>query len=430
MANPDMANPDLTDLDLFADGFPHEVFGRLRRVAPVWWHAPTTHTPDGTGFWVVSTHVDAVAVMNDPETYSSERAPGHSGGGTLIEDLPYGSASGVLLNMMDDPRHRSIRRLVTPAFSPKELGKLEGSLRRLTGELLDAVSESGEFDFLREVAAELPMQATASLMGVPLEDRHDLVAWSNATLDHSGRELGETTDRALEAAAAMAGYGGELMRTKRHERVSDILGMVAHGRVQNGEDGDEPVSELEQLMFFNLLSIAGSETTRNAMALGVAALAENPDQYALLRAKRRDPDFTTTATEEILRWTSTTVYNRRTATRSATLNGCRIGAGDKVTVLWASANRDESVFEQPFRFDLERRPNPHLAFGHRGHFCLGAGLARLEIRILLEEMASRFSGVQLAGPVERFRTNKHAGVKRMPVELRRADTQDDTPDVM
>ena len=412
---------DLTDLDLFADGFPHEVFTRLRSEFPVWWHPPTRHTPDGTGFWVVSGHAGAIAVTSDPEAFSSERSPGHEGGGTLIEDLPYGSASGVLLNMMDDPRHKAIRRLVTPAFSPRELSKLEAGLRELTASTLEEASKDGPFDFLVDVAAELPMRATASLMGVPLEDRHKLVGWANATLDHSGRELGETTDVAMEAAASMFAYGTDLMALKRSEPSADILGMVAHGRIESDQGTTEPVSEMEQLMFFNLLSIAGSETTRNTMALGAAALAENPEQWRMLREQvADDPRSATIATEEILRWTSTTLYNRRSATRAVELEGCQIAAGDKVTVWWTSANRDESVFSEPFSFDLLRDPNPHLAFGYRGHFCLGASLARLEIRILLEELATRFGSIELAGPIERFRTNKHAGVRRMPIVLRRS----------
>jgi cytochrome P450 len=410
---------DLTDLDLFADGFPHGVFTRLRSESPVWWHAPTVHTPDGVGFWVVSSHAGAVAVTSDPETFSSERAPGHEAGGTLIEDLPYGTASGVLLNMMDDPRHKAIRRFVTPAFSPRELSKLEPGLRQLTAATLEEASKVAPFDFLVEVAAELPMRATASLMGVPLEDRHKLVGWANATLDHSGRELGQTTALAMEAGASMFAYGSDLMALKRAEPSTDILGMVAHGSIETPDGGYEPVSEMEQLMFFNLLSIAGSETTRNTMALGAAALAEHPEQWQVLRDRiGQDPAISTTATEEILRWTSTTLYNRRTATQSTKLGGQQIESGDKVTIWWTSANRDESVFIEPFSFDLTREPNPHLAFGYRGHFCLGAALARLEIRILLEELATRFESIELAGPIERFRTNKHAGVRRMPVVLR------------
>ena len=259
------------------------------------------------------------------------------------------------------------------------------------------------------------MHATASLMGVPLEDRHDLMEWSNATLDHSGRELGEQSDPAIEAAAAMAAYGSELMGAKRTTECRDVLGMIAHGRVEGPDGSGEPLSEMEQLMFFSLLSFAGSETTRNAIALGVAALAEHPEQMDLLR---EDPSIAASATEEILRWSSPTLYNRRTATRDAELCGQHIGAGDKVTVWWASANRDESVFLDPFRFDVSRNPNPHLAFGYRGHFCLGAALARIEIRVLLEELVGRFAEIRLDGAIERFRTNKHAGVRRMPVIMR------------
>ena len=415
---------DLTDLDLFADGFPHDIFTELRSVGPVFWHQPTTHTPGGEGFWVVSRYADAVAVMSDPGTFSSERAPGAEGGGTLIEDLPYGSAAGVLLNMMDDPRHRAIRRLVTPAFSPRELARLEPDLRSRAGAILEAAGAKGQCDFLREVAAELPMQATASLMGVPLADRHDLMSWSNATLDHSGRELGQSSDVALEAAIAMAAYGGELMRSKREEKSDDVLGMVAHGLVDTDDGSSEPVSEQEQLMFFSLLSTAGSETTRNTIALGVAALVEHPDEMNLLwEEPGLEPDLAASATEEILRWTSTTLYNRRTATCDTELDGMRIAAGDKVTVWWASANRDESVFPDPFRFHLRRDPNPHLAFGYRGHFCLGAALARLEIRVVLEELVARFEDISLTGPIERFRTNKHAGVRSMPVAMRARSRQ-------
>ena len=413
--DPDLTELDLTDLDLFADGFPDEVFTMLRRDAPVWWHRPTPHTPGGVGFWVVSRHADAISVMSDPEIFSSERAPGCEGGGTLIEDLPYGSAAGVLFNMMDDPRHKQIRHLVTPAFSPWELAALEPELRALSGALLDVAGAKDRCDFLREVAAELPMQATASLMGVPLADRHDLMAWSNATLDHSGRELGESSDLAMEAASAMAAYGSDLMRTKRATESRDVLGMVAHGRVEASDGTDEPLSEMEQLMFFSLLSFAGSETTRNAIVLGAAALADHPEQFDMLKA---DPSIAPSATEEILRWSSPTLYNRRTATCETELAGHRIGTGDKITVWWASVNRDESVFSEPFRFDVQRDPNPHLAFGYRGHFCLGAALARLEIRIMFEEMADRFDGISLAGRIERFRTNKHAGVRSMPAALR------------
>ena len=403
---------DLTDLAGFADGFPDDVFTRLRRQSPVWWHEPTSHTPDGVGFWVVSRHADMMAVVSDAETFSSERAPDAAGGGTLIEDLPYGFAAGVLLNMMDDPRHHRIRRLVTPAVAPRALGILEGELRARTAAILDAVAARGRCDFLVEVAMELPLQAIAMLMGVPDEDRHDLMSWTNATLTYDDRELGARSARSEQAATAMAAYGTDLIERKRVEGGDDIVATMALATVEDDDGRSAPLSDLELLMFFNLLIAAGSETTRNAIALGVAALIEHPGQWDLLR---RDPSVFPTAVEEILRWSSPTLYNRRTATGDAEVGNQKIPAGDKVTLWWASANRDEAVFDDPFRFDVRRAPNPHLAFGYRSHFCLGANLARLEIRIMLEELLARFDRLSFAGPIERFPPNKHAGVKHMPV---------------
>lgn len=405
---------DLTDLALFADGFPHDAFRCLRRAAPVWWHRPTAHTPDGTGFWVLSRHAHVLAAVSDAPTFSSERAPGHDGGGTLIQDLPYGFAAGVLLNMTDDPRHRRVRALVTPGLSPRALGRMAEDLRARTVALLDAALDAGECDFLTTVALELPLQATLQLLGVPSEDRHQLVAWTGATLAYEGRELGEETEETRRAAAAMAAYAEQLVAEKRRRPGDDVLSALLAAEVA-GEDGRaEPLSPLELSMAFSLLVAAGSETTRNAIALGVAALAEHPHQLAALRADR---SLVGSATEEILRWSSPTLYNRRTATSDTSVGGVPIRAGDKVTLWWASANVDEDVFPDPFRFDVRRDPNPHLAFGYRSHFCVGAGLARLEIRILLEELLDRVASVELTGPIGRVRTNKHAGVARMPVRL-------------
>ncbi|HXP32982.1 MAG TPA: cytochrome P450 [Acidimicrobiales bacterium] len=410
----DVQDIDLTDLGLFAEGFPHEAFTALRRQAPVWWHAPTSHTPDGSGFWVVSRHADVQAIGSDAQTFSSERAPDMPGGGTLIEDLPYGFAAGVLLNMMDDPRHHRIRRLVTPAVAPRALALLEGELRARTAAILDAVARRGRCDFLVDVAVELPLQAIAMLMGIPDEDRYDLMAWTNATLTYDDRELGTRSAGSEHAAAAMATYGNALIERKRSEGGDDIVAIVARACVEDESGVAAPLSDLELLMFFNLLIAAGSETTRNAIALGMAALIEHPEQWDLLR---RDPSVLAGAVEEILRWSSPTLYNRRTATCDVEVAGQKVAAGDKVTLWWASANRDEAVFADPFTFDVRRRPNPHLAFGYRSHFCLGASLARLEIRIMLEELLARFDRLTLDAPVERFRTNKHAGVKHMFVTL-------------
>ncbi len=407
---------DLTDLDRFAEGFPHDDFARLRREAPVWWHEPTEHTPDGVGFWVLSRHAEVLAAASDADTFSSERAPGCPGGGTIIEDLPYGLASGVLLNMTDDPRHLRLRRLCTPALAPRVLAELEPDLRARTAAILDSVSEAGACDFLSDVSVELPIQATCQLLGVPEADRHDLVRWTNATLTYEGRELGERSGEAELASASMVAYGADLIARKRREPAEDLLTRMVQAELPSEGGAATALSDQELHMFFSLMVAAGSETTRNAIALGVAALIEHPDERRLLES---DPGLIPSATEEILRWTSPTLYNRRTATRDARLGAERIDAGDKVTLWWTSADFDEEVFEDPFRFDVRRSPNPHVAFGYKTHFCLGAALARMEIRIMLQEVLARFEDLELAGPLRRARTNKHAGVCSMPVTFRR-----------
>ena len=404
-----MVDVDLTDLDRFAHGFPHDVFTHLRREAPVWFHPPTAHTPGGEGFWVVSRHADVLAVAADARTYSSERGGTREGGGTLIEDLPSGFATGVLLNMMDDPRHQKLRRLATGTVSPRALAALEEELRARTAAIVDAAVARGRCDFLLDVAAELPLQAVTRLLGVPQEDRHRLFAWANATLDYDGRDLGESDERTRASQASMFEYGSWLIGEKRRTPGDDMLSAVVHGTID-----DAPPTELEALMFFNLLIAAGSETTRNSLAIGLLALIEHPETWDDLRA---EPAVMSTAVEEILRWASSTAYNRRTATRDAMLGEQAIAAGDKVTLWWSSANRDEAVFPAPFRFDVRRQPNRHLAFGHGSHFCLGAILARLEIRLVLEALLARVERCAVAGPIEWTRSNKHTGVRHMPVTL-------------
>ena len=404
-----MVDLDLTDLDRFAHGFPHDVFTRLRHEAPVWFHPPTAHTPGGEGFWVIARYADVLAVATDARTYSSERGGTREGGGTLIEDLPAGFATGVLLNMMDDPRHQKLRRLATSTVSPRALAVLEDELRARTAAIVDAAVARGRCDFLLDVAAELPLQAVARLLGVPQEDRHRLFAWANATLDYDGRDLGELDERTRAAQASMFEYGSWLIGEKRRSPGDDMLSAVLHGTID-----DAPPTELESLMFFNLLIAAGSETTRNSLAVGLLALIEHGAAWDALRD---DSSVMPTAVEEILRWASSTAYNRRTATRDATLGDQTIAAGDKVTLWWSSANRDEAVFPEPFRFDVRRQPNRHLAFGHGNHFCLGAILARLEIRLVLEALLARVERCALAGPVEWTRSNKHTGIRHMPVTL-------------
>ena len=400
---------DLTDLDAFADGFPHDVFARHRREAPVFWHEPTEHTPDGEGFWSVATYAEALEVIRDPVTFSSERGGSRQHGGTMLQDMP---VAGVMLNMMDDPRHNRIRRLVSGGLTPRTLRRLEDDLRRRSVVLLEAAGDEGEVDFLEAVAAELPMQAICILLGVPEEDRHLLFECVEHIFD-----IRRDRDPAAMGAAMqrMSAYGKDLVAAKRAAApADDMLSIVVHASLEDEEPPQLTDGELDG--FFTLLFAAGADTTRNAIAGGLLALVERPEQLAALRA---EPSLLPTAIEEILRWTTPSPSKRRTATVDTEFAGHRIRAGDKVLYWEASANRDEAVFRDGMVFDIHREPNPHLAFGHGVHFCLGAGLARLEMRVLFEQVLPRFGSIELAGPVEWTRSNRHTGLRHLPLRLAR-----------
>lgn len=401
---------DLADLDRFTTGFPYDVFDVLRREDPVWFHPPTAHTPGGEGFWVLSRHADIVAAAADAQTFSSETGGDREGGGTTLEDMPMGFAVGALLNMMDEPRHAQFRRLLTPSTTPRALRRIEDDLRRRAMDIVDAAVAKVDCDFLIDVAAELPLQAVAELAGVPQADRHELMNWANVTLDYEEREVGEQSQRVAQAQARMFEYGTNLLERKRSAPpTGDLLSIVTHALI----DG-EPLSEAEQRLFLSLIIAAGSETTRNTIALGMSAFSERPDLWERLR---EDRTLLPSAVEEMLRWASSTPYNRRTATRDVEMHGEIIRAGDKVTMWWASANRDDAVFAEPYTFDLSRNPNPHLAFGRGSHFCLGASLARMEMRVMFDVLLDRVGALTPTGPMEYVRSNKHTGVRHMPVTI-------------
>jgi cytochrome P450 len=412
-----LADIDLTDLDRFTAGFPHDVFVRLRRDAPVFWHRPTEHTPGDEGFWVVSRYDDVLAVATDAATFSSDgSAVRPTGGGTLIDDLPGGFAAGVLLNMQDDPRHQRIRQLVTPSVAPRALAAMEAELRGRAEQIVDDVSARGDTcDLLVEIAAELPLQAIALLLGVPQADRHQLFAWAETNLDFEEDDPAEHARRAAEASAAMFDYAARLISTKRAEPDDSMLSAVANGRIRCPDaEGDKALDDLEVQMFFSLLVAAGSETTRNSIASGVLGFMAEPAQWQRLHDDRH---LMPTAVEETLRWASSTTYNRRTATVDTDIGGQRVAAGDKVTLWWGSADFDDARFPDPFTFDIARTPNRHLAFGHGSHFCLGANLARLEIRVLFDVLLDRFAAIEQTGPVEWTRSNKHTGIRHLPVRM-------------
>ena len=405
-----MADVDLTDLDGFADGFPHDVFARHRSEAPVYWHEPTAHTPGGEGFWSVATYAETAAVQVDPVTYSSERGGDRPHGGTLLQDM---EVAGMVLSMMDDPRHARIRRLVSAGLTPRTVERLEVELRGRAVALLDAVEDGAPVDFVLAVARELPMQAICILLGVPEDDRHELGAFFDAGFDVREGDVG-FQDAQAGGGMGMLEYAAALIAAKRAAPTDDMLSVVVHASLP---DVDPPqLTDLELYAFFSLLFAAGSETTRHAISGGVLALVERPDQLAALRA---DPGLLPTAIEEVLRWTSPSPSKRRTVTRPTTLGGHDLAPGDKVLYWEASANRDDAVFGDGMAFDIGRDPNPHLALGRGVHYCLGAHLARLEMRIVFEELLGRFAGIEQSGPVEWTRSNRHSGIRHLPLVLHR-----------
>ncbi len=400
-----LAQIDFTDLDNFAEGFPHALFALHREQAPVYWHAPTENTPDGEGFWSVATHAETLAVLRDPDTYSSVTGGERPFGGTLLQDLPI---AGQLLNMMDDPRHAAVRRLVSSGLTPRMIRRVEDDLRDRARHLLDEVEPGTPVDFLVDVAAEVPMQMICILLGVPESERHWLFEAIEPSFDFGGSRKASITRLSVEEAGSrMYAYGQELIAAKRAQPSDDMLSVVVNS-------ADPELSDIESYLFFNLLFSAGAETTRNAIAGGLLALAEHPDAYRELRA---DPALLPTAIEEMVRWTAPSPSKRRTVTRPATLGGQSLAPGQKVLVWEGSANRDGAVFTDPGLFDIRRKPNPHMGFGHGVHYCLGANLARLELRVLFEEILGRYSGVRLAAPVEWARSNRHTGIRHLVVEF-------------
>src|SRR5881396_1446881 len=373
----ELANPDL-----FLAGWPHEAFALLRAKAPVYWHEEA----NGPGFWVVSKYHDVRAVQLDAKTFSSAR------GGTLIREFDGEEREAVrsqLINM-DAPRHTRFRRLVNMGFSPKMTNRL--------------------VPHIREMAAGLPLQVIAEMIGIPLADRHLIFKWSNDMIGFDDPEYGGASSEVGKIASMqMYMYANELAVERKKTPRDDLVSVLMAAEVEG-----EKLTEVEFDSFFLLLAVAGNETTRNLISGGMLALMQHPDERRRLLA---DPSLMPTAVEEMLRWVSPVMYFRRTATRDAELRGQPIREGDKLTVWYGSANRDEDVFPHADRFDVGRTPNEHLAFGIGHHFCLGANLARLEIQIMFEELLRRLPDIELAGPVERLRSNFINGIKRMPVRF-------------
>ena len=318
--------------------------------------------------------------------------------------------SRLMMLNMDPPEHAKLRKLVNRGFTPRRIRELREVLARRATTIVDEVIEEGGCDMVEAVAAELPLQAIAELLGVPLEDRAKLFDWSNRMIGFDDPEFQGDRTEVTEAAGELYLYFNALADERRTDPADDLVTKLINAEVE----GDK-LSESEFDMFALLLTVAGNETTRNATAHGMKALMDHPDQLARLQDDP-SPEAIATAVEEILRWATPVLHFRRTAMADYELRGKQIKAGDKVVMWHISANRDEEVFDEPFRFDVTRSPNDHIAFGGGGpHFCLGANLARLELRLIFTELVSRLPRLEPDGEVEYLRSNFIGGIKRMPV---------------
>ena len=396
---------DLINLDAFVPSVPHDWFTALRHQAPVFWHPE----PDGgPGFWNLTCYDDVVAVNRDNQTFSSNR------GAVFIWDLPPADLEQQRLMMlnMDPPMHTRYRRLVNKGFTPRMVDSLEATIRERTRSILDKVGPRGECDFVVDVAAELPLQVIADILGVPQADRYKMFDWSNRMIGSEDSEYAVTEEEAQQASMELFAYAAQLAEAKRAQdpHGADLISVLSEAEV----DG-ERLTQLEIDLFFMLLTVAGNETTRNLISHGMVQLLEHPDQLAKVQADRA---LLPGAVDEMLRYASPVMHFRRTATKDVTIRDTKIAEGDKVVIWYISANRDETVFDDPMAFNVERSPNEHVAFGGGGpHFCLGANLARMEIRVIFEELLDRWRDLELTGEPARLRSNFINGMKHIPLSF-------------
>jgi cytochrome P450 len=399
--------------DAFAREVPYAMFDWLRENDPVRWY----DWPHGQGYWAITRHDDLVAVHKDTKTYSSET------GATALEDLaPDAIEARKSMIDTDPPRHTRLRGLVNREFTPRAVAAYENLLRELTRVILDEALPLGEFDFVEHVAAPLPIQVLCRILGVPPDDNRLLIDWgdrmigstdpamSDMSYEHPESDAYRLLPFRSPAAVELWRYGHGIAEQRRAQPRDDIVSKLVHAEI----DGERLTAREFDVMFL-LLVVAGNETTRQAIAHGMLALMEHPEEF---RRLRDDPLLMPTAVDEIIRWATPVLHFRRTATCDVELRGKTIGEGDKVVTWYISANRDERVFDDPYRFDVGRRPNDHVSFGRGGpHFCLGAHLAKLEVKVMFEELLPRLQSIEPAGRPERIRTNFTNAFRAMPVRV-------------
>ncbi|WP_328361299.1 cytochrome P450 [Mycobacterium sp. NBC_00419] len=398
---------DFTDPDVLLEGMPVTQLAQLRKTAPVWWNEQPagTNVFDDGGYWVISKHRDIKAISRDSHLWSTNaqgvimRFPE----GTPKEGLELTKA---LLINHDAPEHTRLRKLVSRLFTPRSVAALEEKLAVAARDIVAAAAEKGSGNFVDDIAMPLPLMAIADLIGVPEEDRQKLFHWTNSIMNSEDPDF--DNDPTVSNAELM-GYAYTMAEQRRQCPADDIVTRLVQADLEDG--GGEALTEVEFAFFVILLAVAGNETTRNAMTHGINAFFDNPDQWELFTRERP-----ATAVDEIIRWATPIHCFQRTALTDVELGGVTISKGQRAGLFYSSANYDEDVFEDPFRFNILRDPNPHMSFGGNGaHFCVGANLARMEIKLIFDEIANQIPDISKLGEPERLRSGFVNGVKDLPV---------------
>ena len=409
MAAPDIpAGFDFTDPDIYTTRVPARELAELRRAAPVWWVAQRRGSAgfDDEGYWAVTRHADILAISKTPDLYSSSENTAliRFAEGTPRESI---EMQRIILLNMDPPDHTKQRGIVSRGFTPRAIGTLRQALAERAERIVATALETGTGDFVPDIAMELPLQAISELLGVPQEDRGKIFSWSNRMVGYDERPADD--DDGMVAATEILGYSLAMAEERRTCPKDDIVTKLISAEI----DGHH-LSDDEFGFFVLMLAVAGNETTRNAIAHGMLAFLDHPEQWELFKSSRP-----ATTADEIVRWATPNTVFQRTATQDTTLGGQEIKAGQRLGLFYRSANFDEEVFDQPERFDIRRDPNPHLGYGGYGtHYCLGANLAKLEIELIFTAIAGAMPDIAKAGDPVRLRSGWINGIKNLPVSYR------------
>ena len=397
---------DFTDPEIYAQRVPADELAELRRIAPVWWNAqPRGSAGFGDdGYWVVTRHADVVEISRSSDVFGSWENTAIIRHSQPIEESI--DLQRLILLNIDPPEHTKLRGIISRGFTPRAINNLRAALTERAERIVRAAIEEGTGDFVTDVACELPLQAIAELLGVPQEDRRQIFEWSNTMVGYDDPEFGGD---GAAAAAELVGYAMTMAEDRKQCPRDDIVTKLVNAQIDGGQ-----LSSDEFGYFVILLSVAGNETTRNAISHGMLAFFDHLDQWERYRAERP-----ATAPDEIVRWATPVTAFQRTAKADTTVGGQPVKAGDRLGLFYRSANFDEAVFDHPERFDISRNPNPHLGFGGTGaHYCVGANLARLEIDLIFNAIADAMPAIRKSGDAERLRSGWLNGIKRLPVSYR------------